>query len=450
MPLLKDIKISIAVAVALTAAASTVSCSSGQAGSWNPTYAVEDAPGYNCWPMIQPVGERLVCVYTIGKAHAPAEKGRATYARYSDDGGVSWSERRMIFHDEDCGTSSIGKGVNLDGAALFWVRRLGIEPRMALYRTRDGVDFELISAPVLEPNAMQITDVFATPEGLMCMWFSDDYSSQRDNKSWGSLLSRDNGATWEQTVIEDDLPLGEWPTEPSVVVFGDGRLLAIGRAEGGGSQFQLTSTDWGKTWSKTRTNIDDVLISTPSLIYDAATGLISNYYFERGKGCLKRRVADAEAAFIDPRAWGEPEIVAWGNMLRPYDSGNANAVQMGNRHLVTYYAGDEWDCKVLVASVGDGRGLKSKAGRRILMVGDTGDGEWCREYAHRRHCVVENYGKAGSDTGDIASQLDTALLNIPALSVDEVMVVSHDAVTPELRERIRELMPQAKIRTRKI
>jgi len=425
---------------------SAISCSSTGDGAWNPTYAVEDAPGYNCWPMIQPVGDRLVCVYTIGKSHAPAEKGRATYARYSDDGGVSWSERKMIFHDPDCGTSSIGKGVDQDGAALFWVRRLGIEPRMALYRTTDGVDFELIAAPVMEPNAMQITDVFQTPEGLMCMWFSDDYSSHRDNKSWGSLLSRDNGHTWEQTVIEGDLPLGEWPTEPSVAVFGDGRLLAIGRAEGGGSQFQLTSTDWGRTWSKTRTNIDDVLISTPSLIYDPATGIISNYYFERGKGCLKRRNADAQAVFADPCAWDDPEIVAWGNMLRPYDSGNANAVRMGDRHYVTYYAGDERDCKVLVASLGGRSDRACKTGRRILMLGDTGSVEDCLGYAHGRHCIVETYGHKGSSAEDIRSQLDTALLNLPALSVNEVIAIARDGDAKAIAAQISQALPSAQVR----
>lgn len=32
---------------------------------------VDSDPGYNCWPMIQPVGNRLVCIYTIGKHHDP-------------------------------------------------------------------------------------------------------------------------------------------------------------------------------------------------------------------------------------------------------------------------------------------------------------------------------------------------------------------------------------------
>ena len=46
------------------------------------TYTVEGAPGYNCWPMIQTIGRRLVCVYTIGKEHNPGEKGRAAFSRF--------------------------------------------------------------------------------------------------------------------------------------------------------------------------------------------------------------------------------------------------------------------------------------------------------------------------------------------------------------------------------
>ena len=86
-------------------------------------YEVDGTPGYNCWPMIQPVGDRIVCIYTIGKAHNPWEKGRAAYAKYSDDGARSWSEKILIDCNADYGTSSIGKGTDSQGNALFWIRR---------------------------------------------------------------------------------------------------------------------------------------------------------------------------------------------------------------------------------------------------------------------------------------------------------------------------------------
>lgn len=313
-------------------------------------HVVDGDPGYNCWPMIQSVGKRLVCIYTIGKEHNPGEKGRAAYSKYSDDGGRTWSDKVLIDKNDGYGTSSIGKGLDDDGNALFWIRRMGADPRMALYRTAKGEKFELLATPHLDPNPMQITDVFHTPEGLVCLWFSDDYDHHRANKSWGSLTSTDNGKTWEQRVIEDSLRIDQWPTEPSVVVFGDGRLLAIARSEAGtGAQFQLTSTDWGKTWTKARTNINDVRESTPTLILDKKTGLVFNYYYHRGPGLLKLRKTDAESIFNNPESWPEPEVLAQGGTDRPFDSGNANAVVMGRKHFITYYSGNQFDCAVVVA-----------------------------------------------------------------------------------------------------
>ena len=143
----------------------TVACSTKE----TVVHTVEDAPGYNCWPMIQSLGNRLVCVYTVGKFHDTSEKGRGAYARYSDDGAKSWSERILIDESPEYGTSSIGKGMDSDGNALFWIRRMNANPRMALYRTSDGKTFELISTPSLNPNPMQITDIFHTPDGLECL-----------------------------------------------------------------------------------------------------------------------------------------------------------------------------------------------------------------------------------------------------------------------------------------
>ncbi len=313
---------------------------------------VEDAPGYNCWPMIQPVGNRLVCIYTIGKEHNPGERNRSAWARYSDDGARSWSEKIPIDGSPDYGTSSIGKGTDKEGNALFWIRRLNADRRMALYRTADGEKFELISTPPLDPLPMQITDIFHTPDGLACLWFSDDYSDSRDNKSWGVLTSQDDGVTWEQRIVEDSLSKKEWPTEPSVAVIGDGCLLAIARSEvEGGTLFQLTSDDWGKTWVKTRTNIDDVWLSTPTLVYDKRKERVYTYYYQRGAGLLKVRVARCEDILRDATAWPEPVVLAEGGRERPYDSGNANAVALGARHYITYYSGDPVNCQVLVASV---------------------------------------------------------------------------------------------------
>ena len=317
-------------------------------------YIVEEEPGYNCWPMIQPVGHKLVCVYTIGREHDPGEKGRGAYAKYSNDNAKSWSERIPVDISPSYGTSSVGKGADQNGDALFWIRRLGANPRMALFRTIDGETFELLSNPSLDPNPMQITDIYHTPSGLECLWFSDDYSDDKDNKSWGTLLSRDNGVTWEQRIIENGLSKKEWPTEPSVAVIGDGVLVAIARCEAGlGNQFQLTSTDWGRTWKKERTNIDDVNESTPTLIYDESSRTIYNYYYQRGAGLLKKRVVIVDEILNHPDGWPEPVVIAEGGRDRPYDSGNANAVAIGSKHFITWYSGDPVNCHVLTSVINE-------------------------------------------------------------------------------------------------
>ncbi len=73
-----------------------------------------------------------------------------------------------------------------------------------------------------------------------------------------------------------------------------------GCEQGLGPQFQVTSADGGRTWKKARTNIADVHESTPSLVCDAQTGLVANYYYQRGARLLKRRVARAADVFDNP------------------------------------------------------------------------------------------------------------------------------------------------------
>ena len=312
---------------------------------------VQDVSGYNSWPMIQAIGERLVCTYSRGSAHTIGEDARAVYARTSTDGGLTWTPETTVADTPEYGEVTVGKGLDSDGAMLLWVRRIGKDWNHDLYRTTDGVTFSLLASPSLEVAPMQITDVLHVPGvGMMCLWFAGDYGDKAVH-SWGLMTSEDQGATWTQRTIESGLMKEDWPTEPSVVFLGDGRLLAIGRTEAGGkTQFQMISTDLGATWKRSRTNIGDVMASTPSLILDPSTGLLSLYYYERGRGLLRRRVVDPERVFDDPMAWPESEIIATGSSIA-WDSGNANATVIGDRHFISFYSGKAPDTKVLVSEV---------------------------------------------------------------------------------------------------
>lgn len=312
---------------------------------------VQAASGYNSWPMLQAIGDKLVSVYSRGSGHTINEDARAVYARTSADGGKTWTPETTVASSPGYGEVEVGKGLDANGAMLLWVRRIGKgEWHHDLYRTTDGVTFTLVVTPELAVRPMQITDVFAVPTvGLMALWFAGDYGTKPTN-SWGTVTSKDNGATWTQTTMESELLKADWPTEPAAVHLGEGRILAVGRTEVGGAQFQLVSTDYGKTWTREKTNIGDINASTPSLILDAKTGLLSNYYYHRGAGVLRRRVVDPEKVFSHPRNWPVSEPVAMGSRVT-FDSGNANATVIGGTHYISFYSGKAPDTAVLVSAL---------------------------------------------------------------------------------------------------
>lgn len=321
-----------------------------------PPHVVQDVPGYNSWPMTQAIGEKLVCVYTRGTGHTIGEDARATYARTSTDHGKTWTAETLVANSPGYGDVPVGKGLDADGAMLLWVRRVGKDWQHDLYRSTDGVAFTLVTTPKLDPRPVQITDVFTVPKvGLMALWFAGNYAEDHSH-SWGTLTSRDHGATWTQTTVESGLTKDQWPTEPAAVYLGDGRILGIARTEQGGpttarSQFQLTSTDDGATWKRTQTNIGDVTASTPSLILDPETGWLSNYYYQRGPGgVLRRRVVDPQSVFEHPLAWPASEAIATGSEIT-FDAGNANATAIAGTHYVSFYSGAAPNTAVFVAEV---------------------------------------------------------------------------------------------------
>lgn len=316
---------------------------------------VQAPPGYNSWPMIQAAGDRVVCAYSRGTAHTTHEGKRDTYARTSLDGGRTWGPETCIAGDPAIGDAVEGRGVDENGALLFWVGRFGARGGHDLYRTTDGVTFEKIAslpAKSFSPMPIQVMDVFRIPgKGLASPWFAGNYKNPESGHSWGLLASTDNGHTWTQRTVEENLAKRDWPTELSAVSLGGGRILVLARSEGTGAQFQITSTDNGATWRRRKTNITDVRESTPSLIFDPKTGLVSNYYYQRGAKKLKRRVADAAFIFDRPESWPEPDVLAEGGEARSYDAGNVKATVSGDRHLIALYSGTKSDCAVFVVSV---------------------------------------------------------------------------------------------------
>jgi hypothetical protein len=166
---------------------------------------VQDVSGYNSWPMMQAIGEKLVCVYSRGSAHTIHEGSRDLYARTSTDGGKTWTPETVVANKPDYGEvpARQGAGCERRDAPLGAPRRPRVAPRPLSHH--GWRDLHARGHAQARRAPMQITDIFAVPKvGLMALWFAGDYGDKPTN-SWGTVTSSDNGATWTQTTIESGL-----------------------------------------------------------------------------------------------------------------------------------------------------------------------------------------------------------------------------------------------------
>ena len=76
--------------------------------------------------------------------------------------------------------------------------------------------------------------------------------------------------------------------------------------------------------------------------------MLSNYYYQRGRGILRRRVVDPESVFGNPLNWPASEAVATGSPIA-IDAGNVNATTIGGTHYLAFYSGKAPDTAVLVS-----------------------------------------------------------------------------------------------------
>ena len=376
------------------------------------TFVVDDSEAYNAWPYIRKLGEALLVVYSHTTGHEFTTGNVVTLARMSSDDARTWSEPVEIDFAEPPDGEWGACGIPVQtGDALYWHRYWKGNTRWhTLVRTGDGKRFSAVSKPKLDPMPVQIMEPVEIPgRGLVSLWFAGDYRKQ-DGHSWGLVVSKDSGRTWEQQVVEANLRKADWPTEPSLIHLGGNRLMAVARCEqrceGNPVRrlFLMTSDDLGFTWHRRLTNIGDVLESTPSAIYDKDTDLVTLYYFQRGPGLLKRRTAKAAEVFGNPMAWSDPVVVACGRKQRDWDSGNVNALRVGDSDYLAYYAGDEKVASVLVSVVGGGEThANSWEGRRVLLLGDWLAGR-VRALSAARRCEARVYPTAAAAAVDHPSE----------------------------------------------
>ena len=295
---------------------------------------------YTAWPFVCGVDGKLVCVYSRGLSHED-NVNPSIFSRVSHN-GVIWSAERQIINTAGTRDTITGKGKDENGSMIFWDRKGGPGGGTSvhhLYRTTDGYHFEQVSAPSFSTVPAHVGDIIHVPEhGLMCF-----FNTAGSPRTWGVLKSQDNGLTWTQEAIEADIEGGDCPVEMSPVYLGEGKILVIGRQdENDNGMFQIQSSDYGETWSKTVTNITGVRYITPSLVYDEAGSALNLYYYDRGTGILKKRTADASSVWDAPTSWPDAVNIATG-YGKWQDAGNVNACAFGAIQFAAFYSGNETD-----------------------------------------------------------------------------------------------------------
>ena len=95
------------------------------------------------------------------------------------------------------------------------------------------------------------------------------------------------------------------------------------------------------------TNISDTMASTPTLLFNRKTGVVTVYYYQRGAGVLRRRTARAKEVFLNPQSW--PDSVALvSDGGHSIDAGNVNATDGKAGRFIAYYTGKAPNCAVVV------------------------------------------------------------------------------------------------------
>lgn len=302
---------------------------------------------YSCWPFIGKVGNRLVCTYTKALEHEDLNLG-AIYARVSANALV-WTPKKMIIDTPMIRDGITGKGNDNSGNLLIF-NRVGYPSSAGtvyeVHKTSDGFNFEKIASNVF--GAGHIGDIINVPNvGLVA--FFNTYGNSR---SWGKLVSADNGVTWTTTTIENNLDATECPFEISAQYLGNGRILAIGRYDaytGTQALWQMQSSDYGNTWTRVATNLVFGGGNTPSLLYNETTGMLDLFVYQRSQGKLFHIQNSVESVWNNASNWSNGVVIA--NGTTGQDAGNVNAVEYNGKKVVSYYSGSPTETGVYAVIV---------------------------------------------------------------------------------------------------
>lgn len=304
---------------------------------------------YEAWPQIlQADNGDLLCIYNDGTQHQYSGN-RVVRQQRSTDAGRTWAAATTIINTaEDDATFGIGKTPG--GDLLAWVRHEdsgGTYTHTCYASTDDGATWSSRCSMSFSPNPVLMSLIEYIPTvGLMCWWHAEVESGESEN-SYGYLISDDDGVTWTQTTLATGVGTNAWPSEVILQYLGDGNIFGMGRSEAAAAStklFQITSEDYGTSWSVVETNITDQFRTRAAV--EVRDDEVRIYYWHRNYGILRRRTASLASIWSSPTSWPASEVVGASGYLTDADTGYPDTVQLGDEELVVYYAGDAANCKI--------------------------------------------------------------------------------------------------------
>jgi hypothetical protein len=308
---------------------------------------------YNAWPFITTFKDRLVCLYTRALNHEGGGN-RYIYMQYSFD-GIAWSKEYKVIDNVNPlgGVTAIGNDSN--GNILAWVRNVGFGNTHELYRSTDGYNFEKIAnGPATSEYTIEgFTSIINVPTVGLMSFFCTYYLQNQQPSRWGIATSSDDGLTWTLQLKWQETDAFKCPMETNGVYLGDGKILAMARRDVPGSPYVLhhiQSSDYGQTWTLADSNVDDILSSTPSLLFDSTTQKVTVFYVKRGNynNILKVREADLSVVWDNPTSWPASTDI---NTMETYDGGNVNAKAFNGYKFAVVYAGSQTEDGIYITMI---------------------------------------------------------------------------------------------------
>lgn len=298
-----------------------------------------DKASYQSWPVIARVGATVVVAYASGAAqHQTEDDTRGVYVLRSLDDGATWSQPIPVVNSATADESTFGIGTNSAGDLLLWVRIVSGGFNNVCYASTDsGLTWTLRAAPTFLAQPILVGPIVACG-GLLYAPCHSGPESGVVQRSWGHLVSADDGATWTQVILGTAETDALWPVESRYHVSDDGqRIVAIARTKVDAAPlWTYCSPDGGVTWtSAAATNIVDQA-NTPTAIVGPDDNLMI-VYMDRVAGRLRARASTFDAAYTDP-TWPASSVVGYGTTW-PADNGYPHAIRHGDGALVVWYSG---------------------------------------------------------------------------------------------------------------